>query len=109
MASFAQSLSGEIVSMPQKGQKSQWVKNTENKEFNERMVASIPEMFGPYKAAIEWWAGGDPGSTVLVEGNLMPLVYKALGNGGKVFLAKFALWVEIASEILSWMKLRPSP
>ena len=66
----------------------------EAKEFNERMVASIPEMAGPYKAAIEWWMDDEPGPTVLVEDDLMPLVYKALDDEDEAFLAKFALWME---------------
>ena len=66
----------------------------EPKEFNERMVAYIPEMAGPYKAALEWWMDDEPGPTVLVEDDLMPLVYKALDDGDEAFLAKFALWME---------------
>lgn len=73
--------------------------NVEDKEFNERSVASIPEMAEPCKAAIAWWMGEESGSTLLVENDLMPLVYKALDNGDEAFLVRFASWLEDVASL----------
>ena len=69
-------------------------RNMENKEFNERLVASIPEMLKPYKEAKEWWGDEEPGTTIVVEDYLMSLIYKALEKKGKALLSKFATWLE---------------
>lgn len=66
----------------------------ENKEFNEKLVASIPEMLEPYKEAKEWWDNEEPGTTIIVEDYLMPLIYKAIENNNKALLSKFAIWLE---------------
>ena len=69
-------------------------RNMENKEFNERLVASIPEMLKPYKEAKEWWDDEEPGTTIIVEDYLMPLVYKAIERKDKALLSKFAMWLD---------------
>ena len=66
----------------------------ENKEFNGRLVASIPEMAEPYKEAKEWWDDEEPGTTIIVEDYLMPLVYKAIERQDKALLSSFATWLE---------------
>ena len=69
-------------------------RNTENKEFNEKLVASIPEMAEPYRLAKETWGEEEPGTTIIVEDYLMPLVYKAIERKDKASLSKFATWLE---------------
>ena len=69
-------------------------RNMENKEFNERLVASIPEMLKPYKEAKEWWGDEEPGTTIIVEDYLVPLVCKAIERKDKALLSKFAIWLE---------------
>ncbi len=66
----------------------------ENKEFNERLVASIPEMAEPYRLAKESWGEEEPGTTIMVEDYLMPLVYEALEKNNKKLLSEVALWLE---------------
>jgi hypothetical protein len=69
-------------------------RNMENKEFNEKLVASIPEILKPYKEAKEWWDDEEPGTTIVVEDYLMPLIYKAIERKDKALLSKFAIWLE---------------
>ena len=66
----------------------------ENKEFNGRLVASIPEMAEPYRLAKEIWGEEEPGTTIIVEDYLMPLIYKALEKKDEKTLSKVALWLE---------------
>ena len=66
----------------------------ENKEFNERLVASVPEMAEPYRLAKEAWGEEEPGTTIIVEDYLMPLIYKALEKKDEKTLLKVALWLE---------------
>ena len=69
-------------------------RSMENKEFNEKLVAAIPEMLKPYKEAKEWLDDEEPGTTIVVEDYLMPLIYKAIERKDKALLSKFATWLE---------------
>ena len=66
----------------------------ENKEFNGRLVASIPEMLKPHKEAKGWWGGEEPGTTIVVEGCLVPLACKAIERKGKALLSSFSTWLD---------------
>ena len=51
-------------------------------------------MFKTYKEAKECWDDEEPGTTIIVEDYLMPLVCKAIERKGKALLSKFAIWLE---------------
>ncbi len=73
----------------------------ENKEFNERLIEAMPEAKDTYlKEKKDFWEYEEPGSTIVVEDYLMPVVYDALDKGDGKLLSRFGNWVEemVSSE-----------
>ncbi len=73
----------------------------EKKKFNERLIEAIPEAKDTYlKEKEDFWKDEEPGSTIVVEDYLMPVVYDALEKDDGKLLSRFGEWVEemVSSE-----------
>lgn len=67
----------------------------ESKDFNEKLVNEIPEVRPIYeKEKTNFWEDEEPGSTIVVEDYLMPLVYSALEKNDDKLLGEFKSWLE---------------
>ncbi len=66
----------------------------ENREFNKILIENIPEVEEAYLSEKAIWEGEEPGSSIIVEDALMPLVYDALKTQNKTLLDKFSAWLE---------------
>lgn len=72
----------------------------EDKKFNEELITAIPEAKERYLKEVEMWDGEEPGSTIIVESCVMPIVYEALDGdiSKKLIVERFLDWME---EIIS--------
>ena len=72
----------------------------ENKEFNALLLDKTPEVRPIYEREVkDFWEGEEPGSTIVVEDYLMPLVYKALDEDDERLLEEFRSWLEEVSSL----------
>lgn len=72
----------------------------EDKEFNEKLIQMVPEAKPGYEGEKRIYdEGEEPGSTIIVEDVLMPLVYKALEDGDENLLSEFRTWLEEVASL----------
>ena len=72
----------------------------EPKEFNEKLIQMVPEAKPGYEDEKRIYdEDEEPGSTIIVEDVLMPLVYKALEDGDKNLLSEFRAWLEEVTSL----------